>query len=574
MLPLSYFRKTVNAMALGNTADIKSKYPKGMWGETENLLRKLNSKIVNMDMTIKALFLILKSATSPAEINRTFSAIMEIIRGKFENAKCAILLPAEGGMLKAAAKCGYLFTFSEAVKIHKENPVADAYTSGRMTIIKNMAEIDKKFADYFAGDNVVSQINIPITDESGSSIGVLNVSADSEELLASGVIETVTMAQKCLSIAIRNLKSYDKMQEENRRLEAEINATSNEFLNMNVKLIRKVRDMRALYDISFFASNKFEISQITPFIIQKITDVTGIENVAVLLEDGISNRLHFTAGSFSLEAEKISGISFDAAGLPIAKWAKEMGEPLVFDSAAELKREFPELDGIIPIKNAVFIPVKIENGLCGMIIAANKYGADINDNDILIIKYISTLFSETLGKINVFSKLEEKVKTLTFLYDLVWNISKEHKFDKIIARIIGVVQSFFQADFCVIMIYDETKEALVTHCEGFIKNKENYLDREVRTDDPDSLTAKAFRNKETYVMYDASKVSPMAKRNGIKSALISSIVIDDRSIGVIRVGVGNAGVYSEKDIPIMKFLAKHISIIIKITGFPDDFERL
>ncbi|MDR1942339.1 MAG: GAF domain-containing protein [Endomicrobium sp.] len=567
ILPISDFRKAVNAIALGNTADIKLKYSKGIWKDTQKALTRLNSKILDMDMTVQTLFSVSSTLTSQVKINRIFGSIMELVQNKFERAKCAVFLPSQDGMLKAAAKRGYSpAALLKGIKIRKGNPVADTYISGKTTMVKGMSGADKEFADYFAGENAAAQMNVALTDENNSAIGVLNISADSQDLFAPDVTAVISTAQKYLSIVLRNAKAYDNMQQNNSRLETEINIISQEVLNMNVKLIRKVRDMKALYDISCFSSAKFDLKQITPFIIQKITELTSFANAAILLEDQASKKFYFTEGSFLLTPQRIAEISFNGGNLGVIKRIKETNAPLVYGDIDAVKREIPEFDEIISINCAVLIPVKVKEKVCGAIIAANKLGAAISDSDILIIEHIAVLFSGILEKIEIYCELKKNIRNLTFLQDISRAVAEASDFDKIIEKIIEVVQRVFQADFCVVMLYDKTRGTLKTHCASFIGNKDNYYDPEVSKDDPDSITAKVFREKRSYLFNDASAVSPIAKKNRIKSAMLAPLIIDGEVIGVIRIGKEAPNAYAREDKILVEMLAKQVAIILKTSN--------
>ena len=139
---------------------------------------------------------------------------------------------------------------------------------------------------------------------------MLSVSSKSGDIFETDIADTISTVGKYLSVALRNAKLYDKVQGLNRRLETEVNITSNELLQTNARLIRKVRDIKALYDISAFASAKFDLNQITKTIVDKIMELTGLKTTAILVKNEKSGEFEFLEGSFGIKKEKLDAYSF------------------------------------------------------------------------------------------------------------------------------------------------------------------------------------------------------------------------------------------------------------------------
>ncbi|AKL97631.1 GAF domain-containing protein [Endomicrobium proavitum] len=383
------------------------------WQEARVDLNKINAKLTDADANLDALFQVSKALTSKFDINHVFSTILSTICKKNQFSMSAVFLPSESGILKIASKCGYPHEFKKSFNIHETNPVTDAFNGSKMTSVKNLSLYGEKFSKEFVCAGAVAQINTPITDENGNALGVLNVSSASEDIFGADVADAIATAVNYLSLALRNLKMYEKIYDDNRKLESEVNITSTELIHTNARLIRKVRDIKALSDISEFASARFDLCEISDFIIKEAIKLSGVESAGFLMENSNAGDFSFIKGAFSIEDSKISSIVLSCKNSEIIKEIKEKKQTLVFTNNAQLKQRAPEFERILPMSSAVFIPVVSNAKVSGIMICINKFGSEFSDNDISILEHIAVLFAAIAEKINIYAALEKKVEELS-----------------------------------------------------------------------------------------------------------------------------------------------------------------
>ena len=577
LIPLAEFRKTIKLMASGNSSDIKVKYKSGIWKEIGEALKRLNVKVVDINTTVQMLFSVSKALTSQVDMNQIFNVIMGIIQKKFPEAMCSVILPGEDGTLKIAAKRGYSQGFAKSIKIEEGNPVADAFVSGKMVSVKNLNETDKKFAEDFTAEGALTQINIPLMDEKNICLGVLNVSGKNDDIFDVDVAETISTVGKYLSIALRNVKLYDKVQELNRRLETEINITSNELIQTNARLIRKVRDIKALYDISAFASAKFNLSDITKSIVDKIMELTGMETTAILLKDEKTTEFSFLEGSFGMQTEDLSMFKFCHKKSNLIKDLEEKKMPVICNNPTDIKQKCPEFTKVMPMSSAVFVPVEQKDTVVGIIIPVNKFGAEISDNDVKIVEHIAVLLAGVIEKVKLYSELEKKVNNLTFLQRISSAIASAPDLEKTLAKIIEVTKDAFCADLCAVLLYEKTSGQLVTRPGAYFTGGQDKVMLRINKDDQNSLSAKTFREGVPYLSADATAdptiKSQSAQQWGIKSIIVVPLIVDDEVIGVLRVGRHVPNAYSEEDKNLIMMIASQAAIIIENANLYDTLAK-
>lgn len=572
--PLSEFKKIIKDISNGNTSEIKFKYKNGMWKDMEDSLKKLNSKVLDINTTVQMLFSVSKALTSQVDMNQIFNVIMGIIQKKFPDAMCSIILPGEDGSLKITAKRGYSQSFTKSIKIEEGNPIADAFIMGKMVSVKDLNLIDEKFTKEFISEGAVTQINIPLMDENNFCLGVLNVSGKNGGIFDTDIVDTISTVGKYLSIALRNVKLYDKVQELNRRLETEVNITSNELLQTNARLIRKVRDIKALYDISAFASAKFNLNEITKTIVDKIMELTGMETTAILVKNEKTCEFEFLEGSFGIKKENLAKFKFSSKTSVLIKNMETEKTSVIFNSVMELKQGCPEFLKVIPMSSAGFVPIEQNEELIGIIVPVNKFGSEISDNDIKIVEHIAVLLSGVIEKVKLYSELEKKVKNLTFLQRISSAIASAPNVEKTLAKIIEVTKDAFDADLCAVLLYDKSSGKLVTQPGAYFTGGQDKVMLRIDKNDQNSLSAKTFRGGQPYLSADAtldpSIKSQSAQQWGIKSIIIVPLKVDNDVIGVLRVGKHVPDAYSEEDKNLIIMIANQAAIIIENANLYDE----
>jgi transcriptional regulator with GAF, ATPase, and Fis domain len=568
LVPLSEYRKYIKDISNGKDIErsVETKNRSGFWKNMYEAAQKMNLKVLDSNTAVQMLFSASKTLTSQVDLNNIFNTVINVIQKKIPEAMCAIVLPAEGGSLRIAAKRGYSSNFLKSIRLEEGNPVADAFMTSKMTMIKNMGMIEERFGGGFVSEGVLTQINIPLIGEDNSSLGVLNVSAKTDAIFNVDVSETINITGKYLSIALRNAKMYDKVHALNRKLETEVNITSNELIQTNARLIRKVRDLKALSDISAFASARFNLGEVTCFVAQKIMELTGMETSAILTEDPFTKQFSFLDGSFSLSPEQLSAVKFSPENSEIIRDIKKSRKVSVFSNIDEIKSKVPEFAAVISMSSAIFVPIENNGEVVGVIVSINKFGYEISDNDITIIQHIAVLFDGIIEKVKLYSELESKVSRLIFLQRISSAVATTPDLKKVLEKIIDVTKDAFRADLCAVLLYDEKTKKLVTQSGAFFTGGSDKVMLQIAADDEDSLSAKVFREGKAYLsadaMNDPSVKSHSANDWKLKSIIVVPLVSDDKVIGVLRVGNHEANVYNEDDKNLIVMIANQAAILI------------
>jgi GAF domain-containing protein len=564
--PLDALEKLIVSMESGNQTDAMffSKYG-GVWQNMHKGLKKLNSKVLDINTTVQLLFSVSKALTSQVDMSQIFNVIMLIIQKKFSGAMCAVILPAEDGALRVIAKLGFSNALTKSIKIESGNPVIDAYTLVKTVKIDTLSTVDEeKFKD-FISEGVKSQMNVPLIDESNAALGVLSVSSKEENVFDISLSETILVVAKYLSIALRNAKLYDKVQEHSRQLETEVATTSNQLLQANAYLISKVRDIKALSDISSFAADKFDVYSIAGYVHKKIMELTSAEAVCTLLtEDGYNYSVVDTGVGVP---EDILKTKLNKDNTKFINRLIEDKKIIALNSNDEIKEEAPEALAYGRISSAVYVPLISKGELTGIIAILNKFAMTISENDIKLIDHIGVIFLGILEKIRIYASLENEVKKLSYLQQISSAMSSEPDVSKVLEKIVSVTKDALNADLCAIALLDEQTNTLVTQRGAYFTGGAGEVMTVTPIDDDKSVSAAVFRKGASFIT-ENSETDPNIKlgnmkRWDIKSAMIVPLRDGKKTIGVLRVGSHEAFKYKEGDLSFLETIADQSAVIIR-----------
>ena len=565
LIPMSDFKKIVKDLSEEKNPVIKIRSSHSAWKDAEKYLQRVVLKMTDTNASVKMLFSVSKVVSSQIEVSQILNAVTGMLLSKFSNAMCAVFLPEEDGMLKVVAKRGYSPSFTKSIKMKKGNPIVDAYISTKTTVIKDLSALDEEFYGYFKDEDIVTQMNIPLINEYGSAIGVLNVSSKSEEIFRQDIVDVIVLAQQYLSVALRNAAIYKNIVEENAKIKNEMNIMSNEIIKTNSKLVQKVKDLRSLFDMAYLASSSSDVVDVGDVIIQKIREVLGFETGALIVQKDDYQTFYLAAPSFGFSEQRLSEISFDLKTSKILSEAITKKSAIIFNDIEEIKKNMQEFYQIYNMSSAVFLHVKRANNLNAVMLCVNKFGSKISAEDVTILEHISVILGGIFERMRLYKEYTEKIEDLTIfqrLFSVIRNISDSNA---VFTDIIGIAKDIFTADFCSILIYDAGQKALISQPGVYFVEGEEEKIIKVNNDDTDSVAAKVFLTGDVSILEKELETVRPALERKIKSAVIAPLAYNGEIFGVIRVASQRAGAYLQKHKDKMSVFASRAAFIIKMS---------
>jgi signal transduction histidine kinase len=530
-------------------------------------LNKLYEKIYDTRSTTNMLFSISKSLSSTLEINDISDQILLIIQKKYEDGSCAIMLLEDDGFLKIKNHRGLSLDFVDRTYLRPgEGYEGQAFKDCRAVTINDFSH-ETPFINIhmLEQEGVSSFMHVPLKIEE-KCIGLLCVYARKKNFFTDDKIKTISTLGEYLSIGMRNAKLYEKINDYNRKLGAEITFTTKELMQTNSRLIQRAREMKALSDIAAFAASKVNLSEIIKMITDRLKELMSIQEAGFLLYLKDTGDLVPYPPFFGIKDSEFSYLRFKLGESDnLSKMVKER-TAMIYNIPEDAKNALPVIGNLVSIHSMALVPLCSQNKVIGILGVANKFGEPFNDNDKNLLVLIADRISGIIDNVLLYRELEQRIHDLSAMQEVSSTITREPVLNDILKNIVSITTKAFEADLCALILHDREKNMLVTQPGAHFTGGEEIVSKSFSVDDPDSLLSKVFNEGKAFVTPDAS-IDPQIKKQDIKFWDIRSLILvpltaENRVIGVLRIGRHKANAYSSDDVRLASLIANQSSTII------------
>ncbi len=164
-------------------------------------------------------------------------------------------------------------------------------------------------------------------------------------------------------------------------------------------------------------------------------------------------------------------------------------------------------------------------------------------------------------------RLIKKSKEIKTLHDVAGALSsRAAQAPSTLAAIVSIVARALEADLVAFLILDESTGELVTQSGAYGLEGEELLYRLALTDDRSS-SVRVFKTRRPFMTADAQNdpqvIAHYAKMWQVHSLMVVPLVLEDRCIGVMRVGSKRKDAFSDEQIALVSVIAEEAAIIVE-----------
>ncbi|MEQ1920432.1 MAG: GAF domain-containing sensor histidine kinase, partial [Elusimicrobiota bacterium] len=164
-------------------------------------------------------------------------------------------------------------------------------------------------------------------------------------------------------------------------------------------------------------------------------------------------------------------------------------------------------------------------------------------------------------------RLIRKSKEIKTLHDVAGALSsRAAQAPSTLAAVVSIVARSLEADLVAFLILDESTGELVTQSGAFGLEGEELLYRLPLTDEHSS-SVRVFKTRRPFVTNDAQNdsqvIAQYAKMWSVHSLMVVPLVLEDRCIGVMRVGSKRSDAFSDEQIALVTVIAEEAAIIVE-----------
>ncbi len=164
-------------------------------------------------------------------------------------------------------------------------------------------------------------------------------------------------------------------------------------------------------------------------------------------------------------------------------------------------------------------------------------------------------------------RLLKKSKEIKTLHDVAGALSsRAAQAPSTLAAIVSIVARALEADLVAFLILDEGTGELVTQSGAYGLEGEEVLYRLDLSDDRSS-SVRVFKTRQPFVTGDAQDdpqvIAHYAKMWSVHSLMVVPLILQDRCIGVMRVGSKRKDAFSDEQIALVSVIAGEAAIIVE-----------
>jgi signal transduction histidine kinase len=542
-------------------------YPEAPAGnELVALLRRFDQVSRRLEETEENLAVLLESSkaiASPTDIQEAFTRVLDIVWRRVDKAPCLLWREDEDGALRIKSFRNFPPKPASTLRLSPgEGNVGRCFLEKKTIVAQKLPSPDEFLTEQQVRSlEVRTAAHFPVT-LAGKSAGVLTAFSKDPAFFNEERRQMIETLADTLSLAAKSAHFYAEMQDFNRRLETEVASTARELTRTNVRLIRRVRELRSLYDVVSLAS-KVSWEELVAKTTAHVTDLFGLRGAALYLWTETEGA--FVCGDSPFTPSGKGPHAVPPESLSARRDALASGETVLLSNPEEVRRYFP---GSTPLGAIVLAPLHAGGELMGFIAAAARPMASFEEEDVNILTLFSRHLSEVLSGGRYRDERERRIRDLTTLQKIALALSGEPDLSDILANAVRTTAESLGADVCAFLLYDEETGQLVVQpgAYGLSEDPESKLYK-VQKDDPTSSSSRVFLSGEPFFSEDAQNDPEVnahyARLWNIRSLLVAPLRVENRSIGVLRVGHRKPRRFTQDHLRLAMLIADRVSVIVQ-----------
>lgn len=530
---------------------------------------------------------------------------------KFFGINCGILMLEEDQYFKVRSHRDFPVDWVKEFKIPLgKGAVGECFSTGKMFVLAK-----EKFAEYATLAPFLQKTNwknvfiAPLIVDN-HSLGVFLACSETNDFFNEKMTLAIEPFIKIVSLGIRNAQLTERIEKFNRRLEAEVSATTQELTRTNHRLIHRVRELKTLYEITLTANTSVSLEDIFETVASRVQDLFNVESVGFFIN--VSQRenwvdLVLNNPSFNLPKKARPKIHLNTDHYrecgPVLKKVMDAytsGEIKVFQGTpVTLKDELPvsvgsesseELKSIV-FHSLIAVPLKTSQKILGVIVLANllkdtsSLGSLIDSSDEFTEEEAQTLtlialrVAASVENVQMSAELKKRLSDLSTLHEISEAFYATPVLEFVIGKVVKIILKSLPCDLCTFMFFDPMTGELVTHLNPMgLKTGYGAFHR-ISIKEDNIVSHQVFRQGKPQIIDDIQQANVSFHRHfdveqNIRSMMFIPLKVEEEVIGVLRLGSSEKSFFNQDHLRLAELIADRVAVIIQILHANKELERL
>ncbi|OGS33157.1 MAG: hypothetical protein A2474_01430 [Elusimicrobia bacterium RIFOXYC2_FULL_34_12] len=527
------------------------------FGESGDYINSLLNRLLISQESLNILSVASRVITSHIEISDIMNMLLDLACDKMTMPSAFITLKDNDGTIRIKLSRGLSDEFTRNFNLSEnEDFYGRDFLTKEIVIINNTVKNKlSKYEEIFLQEGIMSFVQIPII-VNDKVVGTFNANARVKGFFDNNIVKTVATLADYLAIAMENYGMYQDMQEFNKRLELEVESTTEELTNTNIRLIAKVKEMKALNDIIFSVSSKVDMNEMFLAIIEKIKIITNVSFAGFMIYNEHTDSLsgYGDIKGFELQiAENTNSILIKS----FKNITSFISNELFMENYSDLK----DLYNNRRITSLAVLPI-VEKKAIGLFVLGNKTLGRFSQEDMRFLSVVSSQISELIGRVKLYEQLNRRINDLLILRDISNTIKTEPKLEEILEVIAGKTVKSLESDYAFCWLFNKTGEKLVPKYPIEYINNES-MEFDVKSDSP---IIKIFLEGKIQSVTDIefnNELDDICKKNAIKTTLIIPLKVEGKKIGFFCFCSKKQNVFNEEIIHLADSIAGQVAVIVE-----------
>ncbi|MEW6556166.1 MAG: GAF domain-containing protein [Elusimicrobiota bacterium] len=526
----------------------------GKFGADLELLFK---RLLVFEGSLNILFAASKTITSRIEINEVIEMLLDLVYEKMMIPSTCVVFLDDDGFLRIKASRGLSDNFVKNMHPRPDEGFVGKAFSTKATIIVNDATkerhpVTEKLVDQ---EGLMSFVHIPII-VNDKAVGVFNVNSDIKSFFDANIVKTLTTLTDYLAIAISNSKMYQDIQEFNKRLELEVEATTEELTKTNLRLIAKVKEMKTLNDIIFSATGKVDMNEMFSTVAERLKLVTNVANAGFVIYDEQTKLLvgNCDFDTFNLAAETTDNMLSKSYRNATTFISNE----LFMENASDLQNLYKKYR----ITSLIALPL-IEKKVLGLLLLGNKATGKFSQDDMRFLSVVASQIAELIVRIKLYEQLNHRLNDLMTLRDISNTIKTEPQLEETVEVLAEKSIRALESDYVLCWLLDEPSGALMLKFPPEMIPQHELQIPKTST----SIIAEIFQKGNIQYLDELElpdgPYQELQKTLQLKSHLFVPLKVEDKSIGLFCFCSKSQKFFNDEKSRLAELIAGQTAVIVE-----------
>jgi GAF domain-containing protein/CheY-like chemotaxis protein len=344
-----------------------------------------------------------------------------------------------------------------------------------------------------------------------------------------------------------------------RRLRAERERLTQQVLQINKRLERRIKELGVLYAIGKSVTSLLNLEALLGHIVEAAVFVTGAEEGSLLLVDQGTGELYLRAARGL--GEKFSrGFRLRVAD-SIAGQVVKTGQPIVLDTQDE---ETIKVKTGYRVKSLVNVPLKAKEEVIGVLGVDNKASSKpFTDNDVYLLSALADYAAIAIENAWLYKDIEDKAAQLDTLLKIAQSTTSQLDLELVLQVIVDSAVTKLGADVATLYLYNPIRDEFPSP----VTAGQIYHPEEMIPPTKDSVVYRMLRQEGLYLAHDAPHDEVMARgfthREKIKSSAGFSLRVGGEPVGAMFVNYRRPHRFTDVEKNIFTLFAQSAAIAIQ-----------